>query len=367
MRLHRLARLRRASLRKTIAAGASLIALSGAALGIVAAPAGASSSSSSEPSLTVADAVNATIYGPIWTALAKNLFQKYHVNVTVLSGTENSTAALVSSGKAQIGLWTPSFPLSMASQGQDTKIIFAMTGAILPDFVTQPSIKSIAQLQAMKSCRINTPQVGTVFYADAVALKKYFKLSCTIVPLTTATVQVPSVVAGEYQAADVSATAAVSAITEGKVHLLINPLHLTAAQAKALHPNDNPDVIAFGESSALESHKVAVERFLQALIAGDNVISKESSKTLGTLTSTSPILQSDLGALTTTAASDSWAVEKPEIPTGPKIGFIDPAQWKAELKEMTTWGLVNFSPTNPDYAYSKRIDMTYLSAALKKS
>jgi ABC-type nitrate/sulfonate/bicarbonate transport system substrate-binding protein len=326
-----------------------------------------SKSSSVEPSLTVADAVNATIYGPIWTALAKNLFQKYNVKVNVLSGTENSTAALVSSGQAQIGLWTPSFPLEMASQGQDTKIIFAMTGAILPDFVTQPSITSMAQLQAMKSCRINTPQVGTVFYADAVALKNYFHLSCSIVPLTTATVQVPSVVAGEYQAADVSATAAVSAITQGKVHLLVNPLNMTAAEAKALPHNNNPDVVAFGESSALKAHKVAVERFLQALIAGDHVISSESSKALGTLTATSPILQTDLGALTTTAATDSWAVEKPEIPTGSKIGFIDPAQWKAELEEMTTWGLVNFSPTNPSNSYSKRIDMTYLNSALNAS
>ncbi len=323
-----------------------------------------SSSPAPPPTLTVAIASNTTLYGSAWIAQAKGLFTKNDVNVHLLTNTETGTAALVTSGQADIALFTTAFPLELAHEGQDAVIIYNTTNTVVPAVISPPSIKSLAQLQSLSSCRMNTPSVGSVFYGSALAFKSYYHINCSIVPLSTVTVQVPGVTSGQYQASLVIADAAEPAVLAGKANLIVNPLNLTVGERTAFEPyGAYPSLVAFGIKSTLDANRVAVTRFVKALYEAGAVIGSDSASQLGALTVTQ--LSSELPGLTQQSATYSWSASKQSIPLGATRGYISAALWQKTLLGVASWGLSNFTPSSASNSYAERVDMSFYNAAVK--
>jgi ABC-type nitrate/sulfonate/bicarbonate transport system substrate-binding protein len=324
------------------------------------------SKSPSTPTLNVAIASNTTLYGPVWVAAAKGLFAKDGVNVHLLTNTEAGTASLLTSGRADIAMFTTAFPLELAREGQNAVIIYNTTNTVVPAVITPPSIKSLAQLQSLSSCRMNTPTVGSVFYGTALAFKSYYHIKCSIVPLSSVSVQVPGVTSGQYQASLVIADAAEPAVLAGKANLIVNPLHLTASERTAFEPRGSyPSLVAFGIKSNLDAKRVAVTRFVKALYQAGALIDSYSSSALGTMTVNQ--LSSDLPGLTQKSATYSWDASKQSIPQGTSRGFISASLWQKTLKGVGTWGISNFTPSSATNSYAKRVDMSFYNAAVKTS
>lgn len=336
----------------------ALIAISAlASIGLVA----CGGSGSDDSSLTVAIASGTTDYGPIWIAEANGLFKKNGVDVKLLTDTESGTASLISSGKADVALFTSAFPISLAKNGKKAKIIYTMSSNAVPALVSSPKIQTLDQLRELSSCNMNSPVKGSIFYAMAVKMVAYYKLPCSITPLSAVTSQVPAVSSGQADAAATIYSVAFPAVDAKKVNLLVNPLKMSSKDQKGLGADTYPALVAFGIDSNLSDKKDAVVKFIKALRTAGETIGSSSAADLAQLTVTK--LKADFPGITEASAQASWEASKLVVPSDNKRGYISEAIWKTALAGYATWGLDNFDSGQSIYSYKNLVDMSYYDSA----
>jgi NitT/TauT family transport system substrate-binding protein len=342
----------------------SVITLVAAALAVCAAAcssgSGSGSSASAPLSLTVADPGALTDFAPLYIAQQAGYFKQQGVNVKIISGPATDTISLLTSGQADLDLYTVASALETAEEGIDTEVIYASASTAGSALVTSPGIATLADLQHKAGCRLAAPAAGSQTYANAILLKSALNLPCTVVTAPSTQVLASGVQSGQYDAGIVVYTTALQVVAGGG-HMLVDPSQ-ASYQAKYAPNPQVPGNAIFGISSVLSKNKEAVTRFLKAYGQAEKAAAGGSSPT-----DLANLLLKDPGFAGQTAASLATGLKFGQATfdlgyDGPP-GYIGSSNWPHVLDGIERFGLANYSPSAAVNSYSSRVDMSYYDAA----
>lgn len=313
---------------------------------------------SDEPEqLTLAISTGSTNYGPVWTALAANLFEENGLELEVLTGTGPGTQALLSSGQADVAMFTISFPLQVAIQGLDTSVIYTNGRNAIPPLATHSSITSIEELQDLDECRLASSERGTSFYAAAIHVMEYLDLDCEHIGVSDPGALGNGLASGQYDAAVHASAVIASPVAAGEANLLIDPQQADPELVEGLNAFQYPALVTFGLTENLEDKREAVTRFIRALYQGGQIIGDESAEDIADLILTeAPEL---FPGQTIEPFTVAWIDSKEAVPTDDERGYIPEELWPEVLDYVHGFGLDDFDPDNPDLNYHDRVDMSY--------
>lgn len=339
------------------------LALGAAVAGALAVGAPAAAQGKNE-TLKLAVASTQLAYGPVWVALAENLFDKNGVDVNVVNTAALTTGpALLVSDSADLLATTTFLGLRISLEGKPLSIIYntsnmsARSGA----FVAKPSIKSMEQLAAMGTdCRVLLAPKGSGSWAVYQGIAATFKLKCTVNHAGTSALLAAGVMSGQVDAAVLAPQDAYNAREAGKINILLDPLTLTDAVAAQVYPYQHPVSTVFGLRKNLAGKREAVTRFVRALRQAEEVIAQSSPQQLADICKKLPAI---FGATPAAGLALQWQLQK-QVARGAASGFISEDEWGNLLVAAPAlWGFANLNINEPALKYTNNVDMTYFNAA----
>jgi len=349
--------------RRSRAAGLLAVALTAllAACGGSPSVSGGSGSSAPVPPLTVAVPSPLVDFMQIYIAKAAGYFDKEGVSVSIIDNTGANTLNMLIAGQSDLDMYTAPVALKGAEQGKPTTIIYAVERDPGAALIGSGNVTSIAQLQAMSSCRLAAGAQGSQGYAYGVIYLKKLSLKCDQVVAATAGLILAGLKSGSYQAAVTTYNNALLAVQNGD-HMLINPLDPNDAKKYSVQPY--PTATFFGLPDNLKAKKESVVRFLRAINDANVLIHKGGN--LQELTN----LMLSIDAFKPTPADVMQQQIQSIIPfigagMGSKPGYIPQDLWNNALQQYTVWGLDGFDPGAAVNSYKQRVDMSYYDAAIK--
>lgn len=324
------------------------------------------SAAAANPTLNLVIGSVGVPYGPIWIALANNLFAKNHVNVNVLSFTGIATgSAQLVSGQADLFASSTAVGVQLGSQGQPAQTIYGLSRytAYMFDWMAKSGITSIAQLRSMgTNCTVARGLAGSGGYAYTNQYIQANKLHCTIVNTASPVTAAELVESGQVDAAAVFPQTAPIAVAAGQGVILTNAEKLTSKQALSIVPNPFLAVGIVGLEKDLQAKSGAVVDFLRALRQAQVLMLKTSTTELAQETLKVP--GQPFGTTTANLLADTWAVTLPTFPTGSMAGSISPGRWGQALYGFSnTFATPNFNSKGPAAAYGTAVNMSYFTKA----
>jgi len=318
--------------------------------------------------LNIATATNATLYGPVWVALAEKLFEKRGLDVNLVSTTALSTGpALLVSGNADLVVTTAFLGLRIATEGKPLRFLMTTSdmGTRINAFVGRPNLKSIKDLADKgDACRVIVATVGTGSWAIWLGLAKKYDLKCAVSNSGSGPAILASALSGQFDAGVVNPQEAYTARDAGKASILLDPLTISDEEASEIYPHRHPLSVVVGMGPNLEAKRDVVVRFLAALREAGDRIAASSPEQLSAL---SRVLPQVFGSMTPSALALQWQVQAKLSPHGPEAGVISREEWKNLLDAAPLlWGFANLRPDEPTLQYDKVVDMSYFEAARGK-
>jgi ABC-type nitrate/sulfonate/bicarbonate transport system substrate-binding protein len=326
----------------------------------VASSAAPSIDAANEPTLTVATGSNGINYGPLWVALAQNLFEKHGVKVKVQSANAVATMqTLLESNQIDLGVTSPSQITVLAAAGKPVSIISNVdnyTGRSVA-FVGSAKTTSFDQLKAMGThCTITATAAGTVLYAYAKKVMQVYGLTCKLATVASNPLVLAAVTAGLTDAATLTVNDAQTAASKG-AHALLNPPTMTDAQAAAIVPVLIPTIVVAGLPATLKNKSAAVVDFLAAMREATQFIEANPAATSAQLIATEPYFT----GLTVAQLTASFNATESSFPSGADLGEIAPATWQQTLTTFASYfNLPGFDPSSKTVQYPAMVDMSYL-------
>lgn len=351
-----------------------LAAALGATL-VVAACGSSSSSSSSTSSSATGNAgtqpVHATlkvalpgggpVTTPIYLADAKGLFQKEGLKVDISDGNGSNTPVLVVSGQADIGMLGTVAPLIVASKGKSTTIIYNQVGNANGGVVAAPpSVHSLEDLKSVKNCKIATLAPGSSTYGWAQVLVTDLGLPCEVVPYSTVPVALGSVLAGRANAMVAALQPIETAVTSGKLHLLVDTRKPADREKYYGSSASVPEGTLFGLTDNFKSKAPAIAAFLKAVNEALQLMPTLSTNELAAILRKYPAFAS----LPRSVLNQSIIDSLPYV--APNAGYISQQNWADGLKVYSKWGVKGFDASAPVNSYAQRIDMSYYDDGIGK-
>ncbi len=318
-----------------------------------------SSSGGSVPTFKVALPVaQAAIGSQIVIGVEGGFFKKQGVNVVVNTGLGSNTGPAVVAGQDDIGQLGMAAPLQYAKAGKSTTVIYGSTGlGLASNLYTAKRITTIAQLKAKKPCTIATLTQGSSVYGTSSYFNKSLGLGCSLVVYSGTPEIIGAVSTGRADAATGVNDSMEAAIAAGKVNQLVNS-QSPADRAKYLTSQLFTDVDYFGMTANLASKKDAVVRFLKGMGQVENFIRTGDPTAVATILHKNSIYQ------TLPVSTLAKQIQSDRIYIAPYSGYISRSDWNRGLQVLNSYGLKGFDPSDPTYAYSKRVDMSYYTDAL---
>jgi hypothetical protein len=326
----------------------------------------ASTSARDVPTLNLVVGAAGVPYGPIWVALANNMFAKNGVNVNVLSftGIQTGAAELVA-GQADLFASSTAVGVQLSAQGQPATAVYALSSftAYMFAWMTKSGITSLQQLQNMgTNCKVAEGLAGSGGFAYTQEFMKANGLKCSIVNVANPTAAAQVVESGQVDAGAVFPQDGAAATAAGTGDVLVDPSKMTPAQAKAIVPDPFLAVGIVGLTSDLTAKKSAVVAFIRTLRQAQTMMLRTSPAQLAQWTVQVP--GQPFGTTPVDLLTSTWAVTIPTFPTGPTAGSILPGAWAASLagfqNEFKTPG---FDSTSTAAQYANAVDMSYFNAA----
>lgn len=352
-------------MKRFLAAARALLAAT--ALSLAAAPAvrAADDPARKPEKLTLAISSSSMVYGPIWLAMAENLFENNGVDLKVVSTNALTTGpSMLVSGHADLLATTTFMGLRIAMEGKPLSIVMNLSnmGGRINAFVSRPAIKSMADLAAMGSnCKVIVLPAGTAGWAAYQGIAAKYNLKCSVGTAGTVPLVLAGVLSGQFDAATLNPQDAYAARDSGKGTLLIDPLNTPDALAQEIYSRQHSLTTVFGMKSTVQAKKEAVSRFVRALQQANQRIATMPSAELGEVTRRLPEV---FGPTPATALALQWELQKSLFPKGPDAGFISEPEWNAVLVAAPlSWGLANVNVQDPTLAYRSIVDMSYFRAA----
>ena len=305
--------------------------------------------------------------GAITIYLADNLglFKKFGVNVSRINGVAAGSVPLLTSGKADIideGA-TTAFPV--AKQGmQISEIYNDIGGGALGGIAVAANspYKTLNDLSGKKVGTVGTTgtQYGftNLFSNDA---KEKAGKGFTIVPLADNTTLINSVESGAIAGAGGSRSLFAPAMKDGKVRMLVDTTD-PAQRQELLGATYTSDTGMTGLKKNLQSKREAVTRFLQALVMANSYILSHP------LSDVANVIAKDklFNTLPEGQVLDHLTAQKPFLT--PNRGYVSETLWNTTLNLFTRWQIPTIGDVKNDskFSYSSVIDMSYLTAAMKR-
>jgi ABC-type nitrate/sulfonate/bicarbonate transport system substrate-binding protein len=314
-----------------------------------------------EPTLTVSTGSNGINYGPLWVALAKNLFEKHGVKVKVQSANAVATIqTLLESNQIDLGVTSPSQVTVLAAAGKPVSIIANVdnyTGRSVA-FVGSSKTTSFDQLKAMGThCTITATAAGTVLYAYAKKVMEVYGLKCKLATVASNPLVLAAVTAGLTNAAALTVNDAQTAASKG-AHALLDPPTMTDAQAAAIVPVLIPAIVVAGLPTTLKNKSAAVVDFLAAIREATLFIEANPAETSAQLIASEPYFT----GLTVAQLTASFKATNSSFPSGSDLGEISPSTWQQTLTTFASYfNLPGFDPSSTPVQYAAMVDMSYLA------
>ena len=342
------------------AISALLVVVSGAAGGAAAAPSAGTTTAATPTLRVVLPTTGADVL--IHLAQAKGYFQRRGVNVTITENTGANAVPILASKQADIMLNTTAAIPLLTLQGRETVAIYGAAGGGQGGSLavsTANGIDSIADLQARKGrCRLGSGPAPQATYGYANYYNEKYKLECDVVPIADVASQVAALASNSIQALVIGRPNIVSAITENRIKLLIDPrfakqrvgnfMEVSMMALRETVQSRRPDIVKF--LRAINDAAVYFKARTNMQVAAD----LRRFDIWSTL-SQADIAQNIVGGL------------RPHIMVGQELnGWIGQAKWTLMLKWMNYWGLAGYNPNDARIQFSKVVDMGPFIAAIGK-
>lgn len=348
---------------------------------VLAAPSSASSHRGAEDSLTVDIVAPNANFAPVFVAKSAGIFSKYGLNVNILENTGANTLNLLVSGQADITLYATPNPLLLAAQGQPTTVFMnglRDSGAAL---IGNQSITTTAQLKALgDNCHITTTAPGSQAYGYAFEYTHIAKLGlqqCKIEAAPSNAVAVARLASGQVQAAVLPLAFAITFVNQVGAHILISPN--VPGYRKSLGLPEFISSVYFGLTSTIEAKRPLIIRFIKAINDTNKLLVPKNLETLTkylqpfdsfksvdfkTLRTSLQFIISYMGPGANYASRTAIKKHPNALTSNP--GYVPASAWNTSLQQIALWGLANFDPNAASNQYRARVDMSYLTQALKK-
>jgi ABC-type nitrate/sulfonate/bicarbonate transport system substrate-binding protein len=320
---------------------------------------GSSSDTTKVESITVAG--NApTFTAAIYVAEENGYFAAQHVKVTVLDNQGPNVPTLVVSGKADIGIGAAAAePILLSAKGQHVSEIYGEGGGGLSGALVVSPGTTLDQLKSKQGCKIGTYPQGTSAYGYAVIYQKSLPLTnCTFSIFQSAPLQIAALTGGSVDAIIGSPSNFSATVDAGKAEFLINPSK--AADRSKYAPNPPAwESADFGIVSNLTKKRTAVQSFFAGYQQGKDWIRKNGPAAAAAIVVKYPAAK----AYTVAQLTSTLTTNAPfnDIPTA--TGQITEESWNTSLKFFSSFGLPDYDASNPDYTYSKLVDMSFLKSS----
>jgi ABC-type nitrate/sulfonate/bicarbonate transport system substrate-binding protein len=303
------------------------------------------------PTLTVAlPTLTAT---HIVEAVAEQLgyFKAAGVNVKIVAGGAN-IVTLVTSGQADLGEIGMPSPLLPAAGGKQTSVVFGSNGGgFSAQLAAQPGVASVSQCK-----QVATTGVGTSAYNWTVYYKKALNLNYNIITQATETDAVSLVVSKQADCVDASSSGLASAVSSGRVKLLLSPQD--PATLPANFPTSITEGTIFGMTSNLNAKATAVVAYMKARLKAVAYIKATSPDQVAKVVLKQP------GFNTVTEAVMAEGIKAADPYLAPDDGAISEADWSTELSWIANGGTaLAGGATASTWTFSNRVNPTYVNQA----
>jgi NitT/TauT family transport system substrate-binding protein len=316
---------------------------------------GKSTSSLGSLSITIAGA--STGNAPLYVAEVNGYFKDRGLTVNVTNaGSAAFTEA--AAGKVDMSMTGTTAGLAPIVQGRQTVMIYSW--GVGPDVagVVVAANSPIQSLTGLAGKTVSSEGTSGSSFGTAQALSNYVKQKTgkgfQLVSDATLPAQADEVISGRVTAAVGLASIWAPYILAGKLKLLVNPA--TSTEVQTIFGSSLVNLSIWGLPSLLAQKKAAVTAFMGGLLEANKFIDSHTDAQVAAVMVKSPLLTGDnVKQLTYGFSLDRPFVDKTQ-------GQITQSGWNSSLKTFAGWGL-GLDPSNPNLAYSKAVDMSYLDAA----
>jgi NitT/TauT family transport system substrate-binding protein len=290
-------------------------------------------------------------------------FKDAHLDVTITPGVGANAISMVVTGQADVTMFgtTASFP--PVTQGRSTTVIFSQQGGGLGANVAVLASSKYQSLTDLSGLRVSTVGATGAGYGETQVYSKYVVdhggKPFEIVPAPDATTLVGMLKAGRV-AATVSAKGFYAqGLVDGTFRLLVDMAD--PANRSKFFGGYFAETAIFGVTNNLKTKKEATIRFLVAIDRANTWLRAHKASDIASV-----LQKHSVYALT-----PSNVLELDIESTLPFVtttrGRVTEQMWDLSLKNFATWNTPGVDVLSPDFAFAKRVDMSYLDAAQKRA
>jgi ABC-type nitrate/sulfonate/bicarbonate transport system substrate-binding protein len=358
------------------------IGLAAAVTAVTAAVVVAPSSASNARSL---DTINLAIPQPnanfasAFVAKAAGLFQKYGLDVNIMEGTGANTLNMIVSGAADLTFYTPTNEILVAQQGEPTTMILNGDRDSGAAIMSNSSITSLNQVKSLGRCDIATTAIGSQAYGYALQYTKIPSLgmgNCSISQAGSNGIAVARLSSGQSQLAVLPLPYVITVVNQIGAHLLVSP-NVPSYRKQYNLPNFLSSGF-WGLTSNVQSKHDDMVKFCKAIVAANklfvpknltllaNYLEKFSSFNtvpVQTLRTSLQFIIAYQGRNANYAPPADVKAHPGRLSTNP--AYIPKRTWDDSLDQWAKWGVANFDPKAQASQYGQRVNMSYLSEALR--
>lgn len=319
------------------------------------------------PKLTVAVSATVGDFAPLYVAVAQDYFTQSNVKVDLIPNALANTLPFLTSGRADLAMYSATIALSAAQQGKPTSIVLITERQPGFALVGGKGTTSLDQLKGKSSCRYGVPQQGTSGYGVSATLKQSLGLKCEMVITPDPATMVASLASGQMDAGVLLASNADQAKTRG-ASILIDPR--TQADRDKYFTAETPTASVFGVTDTVRSKKAGVVGFIKAMNKACEYIDSHSDDEV-----VASLIKADQSFATTptpTLVANFGSSQRPYMCKGLKgpimgdrVGYLSESAWKSALETYKVYGIQGFDPSASVNSYKERIDMSYYDEATK--
>jgi ABC-type nitrate/sulfonate/bicarbonate transport system substrate-binding protein len=327
---------------------------------------GNSSGSSGPVKLTIAVAATVGDFAPLYVAESQGYFAKNGVDLTVIPNALANTLPYLTSGRADLAMYSATIALSAAEQGKATSIVLLTERQPGFALVGSKNTTSLSQLKSESNCRYGVPQQGTSGYGVAATLFASLGLHCQFVITPDPATMVAEIDSGSMNAGVLLASNADQAKSQG-ASILIDPRN--AADRQKYFTEETPTASVFGVTANLHKKRQGVVGFIKAMNDACVYIDSHSDAEV-----VADLIKADSSFATTptpTLITNFASSQRPYMcqglvgpVLGDRIGYISNSAWNTALQTYKAYGITGFDTSAAVNSYSERVDMSYYNSAV---
>lgn len=298
----------------------------------------------------------------LFLAQGLGYFEDENVTIDLILGAGATGAALLASGDADLLLAPTSVGLPLIKQGQPISVIFSDVGGGLGAAVAVPSNSPASRIEDLEGKKVGANGTTGLGYGFANLLSNQIEdgggEGFELVAFNDAATMLNALTSGGIDAASATTGNFAPLVASGQLRLIVDTTDETI-RTELLGASYTIDTSYIGVPDVLDSQRESVVRFLSALTRANVYLQSHTPAEIAR------ILRQDtsFASLTEESITQSVAARFPFYT--PTNGMVTEDAWDGSLDWFTKWDIptVGAIDADPDFAYDKVVDMSYLSEA----